>query len=86
MALGIGCTGSPGRSGDNRTGSWRVFIPRFISDKCKKCGLCRTICPEGCVHQGEDEVFRPDYNYCKGCGLCAEECNAGAIEMEQEDK
>jgi len=86
MPLTIGCRARPGKARDNKTGSWRVFKPEFDHEKCTKCGLCRTVCPEGCVHESEDEFFVPDYRYCKGCGMCAEECPADAIEMKQEEK
>jgi pyruvate ferredoxin oxidoreductase delta subunit len=86
MPLSIGCRARPGKARNNKTGSWRVFKPIFNHEKCSKCGLCMTICPEGCVHDSGDELFIPDYSYCKGCGICAEECPADAIEMKQEEK
>jgi pyruvate ferredoxin oxidoreductase delta subunit len=85
MALGVGCTARPGRAKDNKTGTWRVFKPKFDPEKCSKCGMCITICPEGCIRE-EDDFPVPDYDYCKGCGLCAEECPSEAIEMEKEEK
>jgi pyruvate ferredoxin oxidoreductase delta subunit len=86
MALAIGCRARPGKARDNKTGSWRVFKPVFDPENCSKCGMCQTICPEGCISENAEEIFVPDYTYCKGCGLCAEECPAGAIEMKQEEK
>jgi pyruvate ferredoxin oxidoreductase delta subunit len=86
MGLGLGCSARPGKSRENRTGSWRVFKPRFNKEKCTKCGMCSTICPEGCIVEGPDEFPEPDETYCKGCGLCAEECPAESIEMEREEK
>lgn len=86
MTLRVGCAAAPGRSRDNRTGSWRIFKPVFRHETCTKCGLCETVCPEGCVEEREDGYFDPDYDYCKGCGLCAEECPADDIEMLQEEK
>jgi pyruvate ferredoxin oxidoreductase gamma subunit len=61
---------------------------RFPKDreKCTQCGLCVTLCPEGCVHETEEGFVSPDYTYCKGCGICAEECPGEAIEMKQEEK
>jgi len=85
MPLAIGCRARPGKARDNRTGSWRVFKPVFDPEKCSKCGMCRTICPEGCVAE-TDETFVPDYQYCKGCGMCAAECPKDAITMIQEEK
>jgi pyruvate ferredoxin oxidoreductase delta subunit len=86
MALSVGCTARPGRARDNKTGSWRVFKPVFRHQECNKCGICMTICPEGCVSETEEEYYAPDYVYCKGCGLCAEECPAEDIEMVKEEK
>jgi pyruvate ferredoxin oxidoreductase delta subunit len=85
MALGLGCSARPGNARNNKTGSWRVFKPDFNHEKCTKCGMCRMICPEGCIAETEDG-FIPDYSYCKGCGLCAAECPVGGITMEQEEK
>jgi len=85
MGLNVGCAAPPGSARDNKTGSWRVFLPRFKHEKCTKCGLCQLICPEGCIKQ-EGEMYVPDYEFCKGCGLCAEECPVNDIEMIQEEK
>ena len=86
MPLNVGCAAPPGRSTDNRTGSWRVFMPKFDASACSKCGMCQLVCPEGCISETEEKEFVPDYDYCKGCGLCAEECPKKAISMEQEEK
>ena len=86
MALMAGCRARPGKAQDNKTGSWRVFKPIFDHGKCSKCGMCRTLCPEGCVHESAEGMFEPDYNFCKGCGLCAAECPKDAIAMIQEEK
>lgn len=86
MAVAVGCRARPGKSRDNMTGSWRVFKPEFDHEKCSKCGMCRTICPEGCIHEDNEGFFDPDYAFCKGCGLCATECPKEAITMKQEEK
>jgi len=86
MTLGVGCRARPGRSRDNKTGSWRVFRPEFDHENCSKCGMCQTLCPEGCVHEDAEGFSYPDYTYCKGCGICAEECPKEAIAMKQEEK
>jgi pyruvate ferredoxin oxidoreductase delta subunit len=86
MSLAVGCRAKPGKSRDNRTGSWRVFRPVFDHEKCSKCGMCKTLCPEGCISEDEEGFFNPDYTYCKGCGICAEECPGDAIAMKQEEK
>lgn len=86
MTLGLGCRARPGKSRDNRTGSWRVFRPEFDHEKCSRCGMCQTLCPEGCVSEDAEGFFDPDYSYCKGCGICATECPKEAITMKQEEK
>jgi pyruvate ferredoxin oxidoreductase delta subunit len=86
MPLAVGCRARPGKACDNKTGSWRVFKPIFDHGKCSKCGMCKTLCPEGCVKETEEGTFEPDYEFCKGCGLCAEECPKEAITMIQEEK
>ncbi|NYT06442.1 MAG: 4Fe-4S dicluster domain-containing protein [Methanomicrobiales archaeon] len=85
MTLRIGCAAAPGQARANKTGSWRVFIPRFDHEKCTKCGMCILLCPEACI-SADTDFPEPDYDYCKGCGVCADECPADAIEMEQEEK
>ena len=68
------------------------LLARFQTDsstheKCTKCGMCQTVCPEGCISEDRGTTCSsPDYDYCKGCGLCAEECPGEAITMEQEEK
>lgn len=86
MPLNVGAAAPPGRATENRTGSWRVFMPRFDPSACSKCGMCQLVCPEGCIRETEEKEFVPDYDFCKGCGLCAEECPKQAITMEQEEK
>lgn len=88
MSLGIGCTARPGKSRNNKTGSWRVFYPVMAHDECTKCGTCQLICPEGCITQNPDKTYTIDLDFCKGCGMCAKECpdKAKAISMIQEEK
>ena len=86
MVLAVGCRARPGKAGDNKTGSWRVFKPLFDHEKCSKCSMCQTLCPEGCIHEDTEGFFDPDYAYCKGCGICAAECPKEAITMKQEEK
>jgi 2-oxoacid:acceptor oxidoreductase delta subunit (pyruvate/2-ketoisovalerate family) len=65
----------------NKTGSWRSFRPIVNKDKCVKCMLCFTYCPDVAI----SEKIEIDYDYCKGCGICAHECPTYAIEMVEED-
>lgn len=74
----------PGSTRAFKTGDWRTFRP-VVSEKCVKCGLCVTYCPDGIVRLGQ-KAAEIDYDYCKGCGICAEVCKVKAITMEQEKK
>jgi len=85
MKITMGAVVLGGTSLDYKTGSWRDQRPVIDQDLCKKCGICESICPDGCVYQEED-VYLIDYDYCKGCGLCAYECPADAIQMISEGK
>lgn len=61
----------------------RVFKPIIDEDKCKRCGICETYCPEGVIVKMDDD-FHIDYRYCKGCGICSNECPFDAISMVRE--
>lgn len=70
------------------TGSWRVFKPVWITDKCIHCLQCWLICPDFSVVVKEGKMTGIDYDHCKGCGLCAYICpvKGKAIKMEKEVK
>jgi len=59
---------------------WRVERPAVNYEKCIKCLICWTFCPEGVI----DKNISIDMNFCKGCGICANECPKGAITMVSE--
>ena len=61
---------------------WRVERPVVDADKCVKCLICWTFCPEGVISK-DIEI---DMSFCKGCGLCANECPRKAITMVAEGK
>jgi len=76
----------PGSSRNYKTGTWRAMRPVLDQDKCIKCGLCHTYCPDSAVVKAEDRSVSIDYDYCKGCGICAHECPKQAITMVEEEK
>lgn len=74
-------------SQSNKTGTWRSLKkPKFLQKECIACGLCKLICPEGCIEGKEKNKFTTDYLYCKGCGLCAYICPKKDIEMVPEEE
>jgi pyruvate ferredoxin oxidoreductase delta subunit len=62
----------------------RSFRPEVDPNKCVKCSLCQTFCPEGTVMLTEKGIIF-DYRFCKGCGVCANECRVKAIAMVREE-
>ncbi len=83
-----------GTTKDNKTGSWRTYVPVVDHDKCIACGICARVCPEGCVFPVGERVlqknakifYEHDLDYCKGCGVCVEECPVKCIKMVREEK
>ena len=66
----------------NKTGSWRSALkPKFLQKNCIDCGLCKFICPEGCIEGKDKNAYGSDLDYCKGCGLCAYICPKKDITM-----
>ena len=65
---------------ENKTGSWKVFQPKYDKETCTNCLTCWWACPEGCIYRTKDKL-EFDMSYCKGCGICANECPVDAIEM-----
>ena len=63
----------------------RSFKPVVDMEKCIKCGICETYCPDGTVILLDKKQVIFDYRFCKGCGICSNECPRGAIEMVRED-
>jgi len=74
----------PGPGSMGMTGRWRAERPVINYEKCKKCGMCWTYCPENAIVFSKDEGPRINYNYCKGCLVCVEECPYDAIKVERE--
>jgi pyruvate ferredoxin oxidoreductase delta subunit len=68
-----------------KTGSWRDQRPEIDQELCKKCRICKEVCPDDSVKINE-EHYEIDYDYCKGCGICAYECPVDAIKMVPEVK
>jgi pyruvate ferredoxin oxidoreductase delta subunit len=77
----------PGKSRDNKTGSWRMGKrPKFLQKNCIDCKMCLIMCPEGCISGEGKNTFNCDLEYCKGCGICALLCPKKDIEMISEGK
>ncbi len=85
MKLSIGAVVRGGSSLGYHTGTWRDRRPFLNLEKCKACGICEEVCPDGAVRKTQ-EAYQVDYLFCKGCGLCAKECPAKAIELVPEGK
>jgi len=58
-------------------------VKLHVTDKCVACGLCRAICPMGCIRQSGKE--KPVWEgLCTQCLACLHRCPAGAIEWGRE--
>jgi len=60
-------------------------FPTLDKTKCKKCGLCVTVCRSNAVFQapGEYPIFIKDL--CSGCGACTIVCPHKAIQPKKEE-
>jgi pyruvate ferredoxin oxidoreductase delta subunit len=81
--MGINEQGARGRN----TGSWKTFRKLVIDkERCTKCGVCSTYCPEAAIYwnKGNFPIFDFDIfetDVCKGCKVCVKECPKKAIEV-----
>lgn len=44
----------------------------FYTDACRRCFACRSVCPAGCIDEGE--AVRIDRARCTTCGACVDAC------------
>ena len=74
---------APGSSAKVKKGSWRVYKPVFVKEKCVKCKLCFIFCPEAAIKWKDGPEW--DYDLCSGCMICYNECKAKAIKKERDE-
>ncbi|MEN8198955.1 MAG: 2-oxoacid:acceptor oxidoreductase family protein [Thermodesulfobacteriota bacterium] len=68
------------------TGSWRTLRPLIDLERCSRCGLCHTYCPEGAISNAPDGYPCIDYTHCKGCLICLVQCPMHTIEAVPEQE
>ncbi len=51
----------------------------YVKNKCRLCGTCVEVCPNGALAIADEQVVR-DYSKCTVCGECAANCPTGAME------
>lgn len=64
-----------------KTGAWRSMRPVIDPDRCNRCGLCHTFCPDGVISLSTEGLPVIDYDHCKGCMICTVQCPMHAIEV-----
>jgi dissimilatory sulfite reductase (desulfoviridin) alpha/beta subunit len=59
-----------------------VAIPKFIPEKCTKCGKCQEACIDEAIIMGEEgpEIIM---KHCVQCGACATDCPEGAMVIDK---
>ena len=58
-----------------------VALQRYVinPDICKKCGICASVCPIGCITGDRENGYSIDSTKCIKCGTCVEKCPFKAI-------
>jgi NADH:ubiquinone oxidoreductase subunit F (NADH-binding) len=51
----------------------------ILDDKCKKCTLCKPVCPVDCIIGEKGTIHKIDQERCIKCGACLEKCPFKAI-------
>ncbi|MEM0340841.1 MAG: 4Fe-4S binding protein [Acidilobaceae archaeon] len=93
--ISLGAVVAGGTSAYRKMADWRIFRPQLDQDKCIRCYICWTFCPDSAIiitdkpytsssGRSYEVTFEIDYDACKGCGICAEECPVKAIDMIEE--
>jgi pyruvate ferredoxin oxidoreductase delta subunit len=77
---------NPGGSLAFKAGMWRIMRPVIDPNKCTRCGVCETFCPDMAISKLNDDSLNINSDYCKGCGICANECPVKAIQMVKEGR
>jgi 2-oxoglutarate ferredoxin oxidoreductase subunit delta len=58
--------------------------PKFSSERCKRCGICRHFCPFGALDADADgRPYLAHPEKCTGCRLCEEMCPDWAIHVKE---
>ncbi|MCD6526206.1 MAG: 2-oxoacid:acceptor oxidoreductase family protein [Desulfuromonas sp.] len=74
----------PASSEAMATGLWRTERPQLARQRCRRCGQCAILCPEGVITMAQDGYPQFDYDHCKGCMICVEQCPVQAIDVVDE--
>lgn len=58
-----------------------VALQRYVinPDICKKCGICASVCPIGCITGDRENGYAIDSTKCVKCGTCVGKCPFKAI-------
>ena len=63
----------------------RTARPVVDFDRCVRCQICYTVCPDEAFDPTPSGHYAVDYGHCCGCGICANACPVeGCIEMVDE--
>lgn len=54
----------------------------FMRDRCRFCGICAEVCPEGAHRVCPPDRHDLDWDACRACGRCVEHCPHGALAIK----
>lgn len=57
----------------------------YIAKKCRGCGRCEAVCPEGAIGEREKGFRRIDRKTCNLCQKCLDVCMAGAFQISGQE-
>lgn len=55
----------------------------LFPDKCKGCGTCIEVCPQGVLAMNDNKAVIVDSDKCMECGACMTNCSFGAIKVDK---
>ncbi len=58
-----------------------VATLRYDREKCKGCGRCVEVCPQGVFEMMEKRAVITDRDRCMECGACVRNCEFGALDV-----
>ncbi|MFC1855491.1 4Fe-4S binding protein [Thermodesulfobacteriota bacterium] len=69
-----GCPAGCVKPEENDIGVQGAILPRYESEDCTMCGLCKEVCYSGAIDISADLQLTFDESLCNNCGECVKSC------------